>query len=722
MFQIFSTTSLRVLSRTGMKFANALMLTSIFLSNVTGVVQASGSLELPKQPQNILASIGSIEEVYHAAVFSHPRSRMEKTEVHDVDTIEQDNFALISNQQQGYQANLMLLSTAMAYLSDLSWVSAVNGWGPVERDRSNGETGATDGHTITLNGVTYTKGLGVHAYSDIRYNLNQAYSLFLSDIGVDDEACGSGTVVFQVFVDGIKKFDSGLMGVNSTTQKISLSVAGANELRLYVTDGGNGATCDHADWASALVMNGTITDPDVSIIDVPSNPISANGIEIGIIQITLKDHNGLPVADHSVTVNVSGSGNTISPASAQTDVNGSASFTLNSTKAETKTITVFDQTQAILLSSKPTITFVPGPVSPQKSTVITDLTEAANDGVARATITVTALDANDNPVPGVTVNVSASGSSVLVQLNTITDSLGKSSASITDTTPELVTVSAMINNTQIPQTVDVRFHFRTNGDLIIPTGDTCNLAAGTYTFNNLAVQAGGVLNLLGNTSLNQGVTINAANITIATGGKVSADGTGYPGSSQGPGAGQNPNPIWTGGGGGYGGIGQNGDAPGRVTYGSAAAPIDLGSSGGLGKFIFGATVGGAGGGAIHLHVSDTLIVNGDLSADGVAPNGDRAGGGSGGSIYLETGTLSGNGLVHAKGGSGIGGGSGGGGRMAIYAATSNNTITFSVAGGNGWAVAGEGTIYFDTLDLANSTMGVDPSSVIADGTASGTVP
>ena len=62
-----------------------------------------------------------------------------------------------------------------------------NGWGPVEKDRSNGEAGASDGGTITLNGVTYAKGLGAHAASDIRYALNGACSVFTAAVGVDDE-------------------------------------------------------------------------------------------------------------------------------------------------------------------------------------------------------------------------------------------------------------------------------------------------------------------------------------------------------------------------------------------------------------------------------------------------------------------------------------------------------------------------------------------------------
>lgn len=140
------------------------------------------------------------------------------------------------------------------FLSDMSTVSEVNAWGPMERDRSNGEQGAADGLTITLNGITYGKGLGVHANSDIRYNLGGSCNTFYSDIGVDDEVGSNGSVVFQVWTDGVKVFDSGTMTGSSTTQQVSVGVTGVNELRLVVTDSGNGNGNDHADWANARVL------------------------------------------------------------------------------------------------------------------------------------------------------------------------------------------------------------------------------------------------------------------------------------------------------------------------------------------------------------------------------------------------------------------------------------------------------------------------------------
>jgi hypothetical protein len=141
------------------------------------------------------------------------------------------------------------------YLSDLTWVSATNGYVPVEKDKSNGENLAGDGRTITLNGTPYAKGLGIHAASEIVYNLNGAYSTFLSDVGLDDEVnCGS--VVFEVYLDNALAYSSGTMEPTTATKSISLNVAGKNTLRLVVTDAGNGAGCDHGDWAGARLTTG----------------------------------------------------------------------------------------------------------------------------------------------------------------------------------------------------------------------------------------------------------------------------------------------------------------------------------------------------------------------------------------------------------------------------------------------------------------------------------
>lgn len=142
------------------------------------------------------------------------------------------------------------------YLSDLSWASATNGWGPVERDQSNGETAQGDGHTITLNGVTYAKGLGAHANSEIIFNIGGGgFSRFISDVGLDDETAPNGTVVFQVYGDGVLLYSSGVVNNQSATQNINVSVAGVQQLRLVITDAGDNTFYDHADWANARLTH-----------------------------------------------------------------------------------------------------------------------------------------------------------------------------------------------------------------------------------------------------------------------------------------------------------------------------------------------------------------------------------------------------------------------------------------------------------------------------------
>jgi hypothetical protein len=62
-----------------------------------------------------------------------------------------------------------------------------------------------------------------------------------------------GSVVFQVFLDNVKAFDSSLLRGSDLRKPVKISVAGKKELRLVVTDGGDGNTFDLADWAGARV-------------------------------------------------------------------------------------------------------------------------------------------------------------------------------------------------------------------------------------------------------------------------------------------------------------------------------------------------------------------------------------------------------------------------------------------------------------------------------------
>ena len=72
-------------------------------------------------------------------------------------------------------------------------------------------------------------------------------------VGVDDEVDSNGTVVFQVFVDGAQKYNSGTMTGNMGGKRFTVDVTGAYDLALVMTDNNDGSNYDHGDWADAQV-------------------------------------------------------------------------------------------------------------------------------------------------------------------------------------------------------------------------------------------------------------------------------------------------------------------------------------------------------------------------------------------------------------------------------------------------------------------------------------
>lgn len=163
------------------------------------------------------------------------------------------------------------------FLSDLAPVSPVNGYGPYERDRSNGEKNLGDGRPLTIEGVSYPRGLGVHALSQLTYPLDGNCSAFTASVGVDDEVGARGSVVFQVLVDGKSAYDSGVLRGTDGPRAVNVDVSGARELRLIVGDAGDGVAYDHADWVNAKLSCSVIV-PEVTAVTVnPANAVVTVG-------------------------------------------------------------------------------------------------------------------------------------------------------------------------------------------------------------------------------------------------------------------------------------------------------------------------------------------------------------------------------------------------------------------------------------------------------------
>jgi len=208
-------------------------------------------------------------------------------------------------------------------------------------------------------------------------------------------------------------------------------------------------------------------------------------------------------------------------------------------------------------------------------------------------------------------------------------------------------------------------------NLTVQSGGTVTMNRLVIVSNDVYVLAGGMLTHSANgaTDVNKLNLSVLGNVGVDLGAAVNVTAKGYGISRSGPGGESS---------GSYGGCG----AAGAACYGSIVAPTNLGSAG----------ANYAGGGAIIMTVSGTILNDGLLCADG----GSGGYSGAGGSIYLVSGMLQGSGTIRANGGNGSGFPAGGGGRVSLV--VTNTGADFSQYTGfiqaiGGSAGAGAGTIY-----------------------------
>ncbi len=130
------------------------------------------------------------------------------------------------------------------------------------------------GLPLRLGDKTYKKGIGLHANAELAVQLDGRYETFAARVGVFPSGAPGGSVVFQVIVDGQKKFDSGVMRQKDPSKPIKIAVAGANRLVLRLTHAGDGIVNDAGNWADARL---TPTDSNGSSGEVYLSDLYAAG-------------------------------------------------------------------------------------------------------------------------------------------------------------------------------------------------------------------------------------------------------------------------------------------------------------------------------------------------------------------------------------------------------------------------------------------------------------
>ena len=214
--------------------------------------------------------------------------------------------------------------------------------------------------------------------------------------------------------------------------------------------GANIATNGTATNSSSLTVSFVLGPVSASVSTAVANPTTAaaDGNTASTITVTALDAQGRPLAGQTVSLNVSGSGNTVSTP-APTGANGQTTATIASTVPETKTVTVtIGSTQ---INAQPTVTFTSGGVSAFNSVAVASPNAGlVADGVSASTITVTAKDGSGNLLSGKTVTLSATGSgNILTQPGSTTDVNGQTTATLASTGAGVKTITVTVDGTII---------------------------------------------------------------------------------------------------------------------------------------------------------------------------------------------------------------------------------------------------------------------------------
>ena len=133
-------------------------------------------------------------------------------------------------------------------LSSLDLKQMTAGWSDAKTDLG------VAGKPISIGGKPFAHGVGTHAASSFRVKLDGNATSFTAMVGVDDNAGNQGSVEFVVTGDGKVLWRSGVLTGGQKAVPVDVGLAGVKVLGLRVTDGGDGASNDHADWADASII------------------------------------------------------------------------------------------------------------------------------------------------------------------------------------------------------------------------------------------------------------------------------------------------------------------------------------------------------------------------------------------------------------------------------------------------------------------------------------
>lgn len=113
---------------------------------------------------------------------------------------------------------------------------------------------SSTGKPIMLAGKTYSKGLGVHSYTELSWDIKGDYITFASLVGIDDNASANGNAVVEILGDG-KVLKTLKLAAKSKPVLLSLDIKGVQKLTIRVSMGADKLPIgDHVSFANARLI------------------------------------------------------------------------------------------------------------------------------------------------------------------------------------------------------------------------------------------------------------------------------------------------------------------------------------------------------------------------------------------------------------------------------------------------------------------------------------
>ncbi len=111
------------------------------------------------------------------------------------------------------------------------------------------------GGKIVLGGVTYDRGIGLHSYAALSWDIGRIYTIFLATVGIDDAVRPRGNAAVQILGDGKVLYDDPSVTGTDDPAEIKIDVSGVARLTIRVDFGADGlGVSDHVDVAAPRLI------------------------------------------------------------------------------------------------------------------------------------------------------------------------------------------------------------------------------------------------------------------------------------------------------------------------------------------------------------------------------------------------------------------------------------------------------------------------------------